>query len=77
MNIIVNYPNTQAGDMNISSISTKFEPLPELKGLRALVADDDTDTCLSVCSMLREIGMRPDWTNYGKEAVVRTFGKAV
>jgi len=35
------------------------------------VADDDTDTCLSVCAMLRQIGMRPDWTNYGKEAVVR------
>ncbi|MBR6872446.1 MAG: response regulator [Ruminococcus sp.] len=55
----------------ISSVSTKYEPLPELQGLRALVADDDTDTCLSVCSMLREIGMRPDWTNYGKEAVIR------
>ncbi len=55
----------------ISGTSAKFEPLPELNGLRALVADDDTDTCLSVCSMLREIGMRPDWTNYGKEAIVR------
>lgn len=49
----------------------KPEPIPALNGLRALVADDDTDTCLSVCSMLREIGMRPDWTNYGKEAVIR------
>ena len=55
----------------ISKTSVRFEPLPELHGLRALVADDDTNTCLSVCSMLREIGMRPDWTNYGKEAVVR------
>ena len=55
----------------ISSVSAKFEPIPELQGVRILVADDDTDTCLSVCSMLREIGMRPDWTNYGKEAVIR------
>ncbi len=55
----------------ISGASAKFEPLTELNSLRALVADDDTDTCLSICSMLREIGMRPDWTNYGKEAVVR------
>ena len=55
----------------ISDVSTKYEPLPELNGLRALVADDDTNTCLSICSMLREIGMRPDWTNYGKEAVIR------
>ena len=55
----------------ISGTSAKFEPLPELNGLHALVADDDTDTCLSICSMLRKIGMRPDWTNYGKEAVIR------
>lgn len=55
----------------VSSQTIKQEPIPELKGLRALVADDDTDTCLSVSSMLREIGMRPDWTNYGKEAVIR------
>ena len=55
----------------ISSVPAGFEPMPQLQGLRALVADDDTSTCLSVCSMLREIGMRPDWTNYGKEAVIR------
>ena len=55
----------------ISGDATRPEPLPELQGLRALVADDDTDTCLSISSMLREIGMRPDWTNYGKEAVIR------
>lgn len=63
---IVNIP------CKISDVPTKFEKLPELQGLRALVADDDIDTCLSVSSMLREIGMRPDWTTYGKEAVIRT-----
>ena len=47
------------------------EKIPELQGLRALVADDDTHSCLSVSAMLRDIGMRPDWTNYGKEAVIR------
>ncbi len=55
----------------ISSGSAAVEPIWELTGLRALVADDDTDTCLSVCSMLRKIGMRPDWTNHGREAVIR------
>ena len=55
----------------ISAGAKTCEPVPELRGLRALVADDDTDTCLSVCSMLRAIGMRPDWTSYGREAVVR------
>ena len=47
------------------------EKISELQGLRALVADDDTNSCLSVSAMLRDIGMRPDWTNYGKEAVIR------
>ena len=55
----------------ISEESTKLQQIPQLSGLRALVADDDTNTCLSVSGMLREIGMRPDWTNYGREAVVR------
>ena len=55
----------------ISDHDNSSEPIPELQGLRALVADDSTDTCLSICRMLRDIGMRPDWTNYGKEAVIR------
>ena len=46
--------------------------LPQLEGLRALVADDDTDTCLNVSTMLSKIGMRPEWTISGKEAVIRT-----
>ena len=48
----------------------KNDPIPELQGARALVADDDTDTCMSVSKMLRQIGMRADWTVSGKEAVV-------
>ena len=46
--------------------------LPQLEELRALVADDDTDTCLSVSTMLSKIGMRPEWTISGREAVIRT-----
>lgn len=47
------------------------EIIPELQGLRALVADDDFNTCSSVTQMLTVIGMRPDWTTSGKEAVLR------
>ena len=47
------------------------ETIPELLGLRALVADDDFNTCSSVTKMLSDIGMRPDWTTSGKEAVLR------
>lgn len=51
----------------------KWEPrqIAQLEGLRALVADDSTNTCLNVSKMLRSIGMRPEWTISGKEAVIR------
>ncbi|MCI8885105.1 MAG: response regulator [Dorea sp.] len=51
--------------------SVRQEEIPQLKGLRALVADDDFNTCSSVTKMLSTIGMRPDWTTSGKEAVLR------
>ena len=46
-------------------------PIPELAGSSALVVDDDMDCCMSVSTMLSEIGMRPEWTSSGREAVVR------
>ena len=48
------------------------EPIAELQGMHALVADDDFNTCSSVSKMLATIGMRPEWTTSGKEAVLRT-----
>ena len=56
----------------LSHNHTRNEIVSELQGLSALVVDDDTDTCLSVCSMLRSIGMKPEWASSGKEAVIRT-----
>lgn len=55
----------------ISGEAVKQEPIPELQGLRALVADDDADTCMSISSMLGVIGMSSEWTTSGKEAVLR------
>ena len=55
----------------VSGEAVKQEPIPELQGLRALVADDDADTCMSISSMLSVIGMRSEWTTSGKEAVMR------
>ncbi len=58
-------------EFKLSSETPKFEALPQLQGLRTLVVDDDPNTCISVSKMLREIGMVPEWTTSGKEAVVR------
>ncbi len=41
------------------------------KKLRALVVDDDINTCDSVSKMLKEIGMRAEWTTSGREAIYR------
>ena len=48
------------------------EHLEKLVNLRALIVDDDLNVCMSVSKMLSSIGMNPDWTTQGKEAVVRT-----
>ncbi len=48
------------------------QTIPELKGCRALVVDDDFNSCDSVSCMLQQIGMRAEWTLSGKEAVLRT-----
>lgn len=49
----------------------KYEPIPKLEGARAPVVDDDTDTCMSVSKMLKQLGLRTDWTVSGREALVR------
>ena len=57
--------------LRLASSPVKYKPIVELRGARALVVDDDVDTCRSVCKMLRSIDMQPDWTVTGREAVLR------
>lgn len=45
--------------------------IKELEGLRALVVDDDFNTCDSVGKMLKQLGLRSEWTTSGREAVYR------
>ena len=47
------------------------EKITELEGLKALVVDDDFNTCDSMTKMLVKVGMRAEWTLSGKEAVLR------
>ena len=49
----------------------RTEKIAELEGLKALVVDDDFNTCDSVTKMLVRVGMRSEWTLSGKEAVLR------
>ncbi len=63
---------TVALTFRISSEVKESPLIQELQGCRALVVDDDFNTCDSVSYMLQQIGMRAEWTLSGKEAVLRT-----
>ncbi len=52
--------------------SKESQVIPELENCRALIVDDDFNTCDSVSYMLQQIGMQAEWTLSGKEAVLRT-----
>ena len=57
--------------LRIQSGHHRIEKIAELEGLKALVVDDDFNTCDSVTKMLVKVGMRSEWTLSGKEAVLR------
>lgn len=57
---------------DINAEAKKHEPIPQLTGCRALVVDDDFNTCDTVSYMLQQLGLRAEWTLSGKEAVLRT-----
>ena len=57
--------------LRLQSERQRIEKIAELEGLKALVVDDDFNTCDSVTKMLLKVGMRSEWTLSGKEAVLR------
>lgn len=57
--------------LRLQSERRGVEKIKELEGLKALVVDDDFNTCDSVTKMLVQVGMRSEWTLFGKEAVLR------
>lgn len=48
------------------------EKIPFLENARALVADDDFNSCSAVTKILNTLGLRTEWTASGKEAILRT-----
>ena len=57
--------------LRLQDVEKNAAQIQELHGLRALVVDDDCDNCESVSRMLKQIGMRSEWTTSGREAVYR------
>ena len=57
--------------LKLQDVERNAAQIKELEGLRALVVDDDCDSCESVVRMLKQIGMQAEWTTSGREAVYR------
>ena len=62
--------------LKLQDIEKNAEQLKELHGLRAMVVDDDFNVCESVSKMLKQLGMRAEWTTSGREAVYRAKSAA-
>lgn len=57
--------------LKLQDVEKNAAQIKELEGLRAMVVDDDPDSCDSVTKMLKTLGMRAEWTTSGREAVYR------
>ena len=59
-------------DFRIADQKTPEPEIPEIREMRCLIVDDDETACRSTAEMLRDLGMRGEWCNSGKEAIDRT-----
>ena len=57
--------------LKLQDVEKNAEQIKELHGLRALAVDDDFNICDSVSKMLKQLGMRAEWTTSGREAAYR------
>ncbi len=58
-------------ELKLQDTEKNAAQIKELEGLRALVVDDDFNVCDGVSKMLKQIGLRSEWTTSGKEAIYR------
>ena len=58
-------------ELKLQDTEHAAEQVKELEGLRAMVVDDDLNVCDSTCRMLKQLGMRAEWTTSGREAAYR------
>lgn len=58
-------------ELKLQDTEQAEEQIKELEGLRAMVVDDDLNVCDSTCRMLKQLGMRSEWTTSGREAAYR------
>lgn len=55
----------------LKDLTKEMEVIPELKGLKSLVVDDDMLACNNISKMLIDAGLQSEWCVSGKEALFR------
>ena len=58
-------------DFKLSNKVITYKPISDLKMAKALVVDDDAQTCVNVSKLLKEIEMLPEWTTSPNEAILK------
>ena len=59
-------------EFRIADRTASSPVIPELKGLRSMVLDEDIEASQNIADMLRAVGMRSECCDSGMEAVMRT-----
>ena len=57
-------------ELKLQKEHKEIQEIEKIKGMHALVVDDDLDSCQSIAYMLRQLGLKSEWSMHGKEAVV-------
>ncbi len=58
-------------DFKLSDKVITYKPISDLKMAKALIVDDDAQTCVNVSKLLKQIEMLPEWTTSPSEAILK------
>lgn len=72
---VLNEGSTFVVDIPFESCEQKFQPISVFKDIRALVVDDDEDSCIYCGTLLDSLGVRFDYVTDG-EAALEMLGEA-
>ncbi len=59
-------------EFKLSNNPIVYGKIEQLQNIRALVVDDDLNSCHSICEMLTDIGLKPDFATSFKETLIKT-----
>lgn len=58
-------------DFKLQKMQRNTIKISELENARALIVDNDPNTCQTISNILKEIGMKTEWSSTGNDALVK------